>query len=65
MHTITHQRPYLRISEVALELGVSAETIRRMVKRGELPVTQFGGPGSTVRISRAALEEWLTSRTRS
>ena len=65
MHTITHQRPYLRISEVALELGVSAETVRRKVRTGELPAVQLGGPGSTVRVSRVALEAWLTSHTRS
>ena len=34
MHTIVHERPYLRISEVALELGVSAETIRRKIRSG-------------------------------
>ena len=65
MHTIAHQRPYLSIGEVALELGVSAETIRRKIASGELPATQLGGPGSTVRVSRVALEAWLTSRTRS
>ena len=65
MQTITHERPYLRISEVAMELGVSADTIRRKIASGELPATQLGGPGSTVRVSRVTLEAWLTSHTRS
>jgi excisionase family DNA binding protein len=65
MHTLAHQRPYWSISEVALELGVSAEIIRRKIASGELPATQLGGPGSTVRVSRVALESWLTSHARS
>ena len=37
MHTIVHERPYLRIREVAMELGVSAETIRRKIAAGNFP----------------------------
>ena len=46
-----------------MELGVSADTIRRKIASGELPAVQLGGSGSRVRVSRAALEEWLTSHT--
>ena len=65
MQTIADTRPYLRIGEVARELDVSPDTIRRKIATGELPATQLGGPGSTVRVSRAALEEWLAEHTRS
>ena len=64
MQTIADKRPYMRIGEVAETLDVSPDTVRRKIASGELPATQLGGPGSTVRVSRAALEEWLTSRTR-
>jgi excisionase family DNA binding protein len=45
MQTIADERPYLRIGEVAKELGVSPDTIRRKIASGELPATQLGGPG--------------------
>ena len=65
MQTITHERPYMSITEVAEALAVSPETIRRKIASGELPAVQLGDRGSTVRVSRAALEEWLTRRARS
>jgi len=59
MSTITHERAYLSVSEVALELGVSAPTIRRRIAAGELPAVQLGAAGASVRIPRAALDAWL------
>jgi excisionase family DNA binding protein len=50
---------YMSVAEVAMELGVSAPTVRRKVAEGELAAVQLGGPGSSIRIPRAALEAWL------
>jgi excisionase family DNA binding protein len=56
----TIQRPYMSMSEVAHELGVSVATIRRAVERGALPATKLGcGRSSSVRIKREHLERWL------
>ena len=46
---------------MAMELGVSSSTIRRKVESGELPATQLGGPGSTIRIPAEGLRAWLWS----
>lgn len=46
----------LRQSEVAELLGVSFDTVKRMVRAGELPVVRLRG---SVRIPRKALEQWL------
>ena len=54
----------MRIGEVARELDVSPDTVRRKIASGELPAVQLGGSGSSVRVSRAALEEWLAGHTR-
>jgi excisionase family DNA binding protein len=59
MTTSMHQRAYLSISEVAAELGVSRLTVRRKIETGELPATQLGGPGSSIRIPAEALRAWL------
>jgi len=39
-------------SQVAQRLGLSVKTVRRLIRRGELPVHQFG---SSLRISSADL----------
>ena len=45
----------------ARTLDVAPITIRRKIEAGEIPAAQLGGPGSAVRIPRAALEAWLWS----
>jgi excisionase family DNA binding protein len=60
MHT-TVRPEYLSINQAAELLGVSPDTIRRRVDAGELPATQLGGPGSTIRIPADALRIWLWS----
>jgi excisionase family DNA binding protein len=53
-------RKYLSVAEVALELGVSAPTIRRRVADGSLRAVKLGDSRNcAVRISCSALEEWL------
>jgi excisionase family DNA binding protein len=59
MATVEHGRPFLSIAEVAVLLGVSAPTVRRKVADGDLPAVQLGGPGTSIRVPRKALEDWL------
>jgi excisionase family DNA binding protein len=52
---------YLSIQDAARMLDVAPVTVRRRIEAGELPATQLGGAGSSIRIPRAALEAWLWS----
>src|SRR4051794_37887715 len=47
----------LTARELAAELGVSAETVLRWTRRGELP--GFRLPGGAIRYQPAAIEAWL------
>ena len=47
---------YLTPKEVADELKVSDDSVRRLVKRGELPANRVG---KLIRISSQSLHEWL------
>ena len=58
MNTLAHQR-LLKISETAARLNVSKVTVRRLIRRGELPAVQLGGKGSAVRVAEAELDDWL------
>ncbi len=58
MNTGDHRRAYLTIPEAALELAISAPTVRRKISAGELPAIQLGGPRSAIRIRRDELEAW-------
>jgi excisionase family DNA binding protein len=58
MNTLEHQR-LLTISETAERLKVSTVTVRRLIRRGELPAVQLGGKGSAVRVAEAELDNWL------
>ena len=49
----------MTVAEVAMRLGVSAPTIRRRIRDGQLPAVRLGPPGSAVRVPRAGLEAWL------
>ena len=59
MSTSMHERDYLSIAEVADQLGVHPNTIRNKIAGGELPATQLGGPGSSIRIPAEAVRAWL------
>lgn len=52
--------PLLTAREVADMLGVSAETVLRWTRRGELPAIRL--PGGAIRYREADLEEWLAAR---
>jgi excisionase family DNA binding protein len=53
------ERRWLRVSEAAQQLDVHQGTLYRWVREGRVPSIRLGGPGAPVRISEAALEEWL------
>jgi len=52
---------YLTIDQVAELLNVSAKTIRRLVRRSELPGFKVGGQW---RIKRADIDEWVAAQKR-
>ena len=58
MSTLEYTR-LLMISETAERLKVSTVTVRRLIRRGELPAVQLGGKGSAVRVAEAELNHWL------
>lgn len=49
--------PLLTARQVAELLGVSAETVLRWTRRGELPAIRL--PGGALRYRAEALEDWL------
>jgi excisionase family DNA binding protein len=49
-------------SEAAILLRVSAATIYRLVRTGDLPSVHIAGPGSSIRIPAAAIDELLARR---
>jgi excisionase family DNA binding protein len=52
---------YLRVADVAEEVGVSARTVLRWLDAGELPCLRL--PGGGIRIPHVAYIEWLEART--
>jgi excisionase family DNA binding protein len=63
MTTRDHRGEYLTVAEGAAELHCSEPTVRRRIRSGEIPACQLGGPGSSIRIPRSALDLWLWSGT--
>lgn len=53
---------YLTIDQVAELLKVSAKTIRRLVRRRELPGFKVGGQW---RLKRADIDEWVAAQKQS
>lgn len=58
-HAITS--PLLTAREVAELLSVSAETVLRWTRCGELPA--FRMPGGAIRFRAEELDEWLAARS--
>jgi excisionase family DNA binding protein len=58
MNALEHQR-LLTVGETADRLNVSPVTVRRLIRRGDLPAVQLAGKGSTVRVAEAELNQWL------
>jgi excisionase family DNA binding protein len=52
---------YLRVSDIADDVGVSPRTVLRWVARGELPALRL--PGGRLRISQTAYSAWVDANT--
>jgi excisionase family DNA binding protein len=53
---------WLTVREVAEELQVTEETVRRWIRAGELEVLELGGPRAGCRIRRDELERFIKQR---
>ena len=51
---------FLTVRAAALELGVSLQTIRKMIRLGRLRAVRIG---RAIRIERSSLEDFLLSRS--
>jgi excisionase family DNA binding protein len=56
------QPEWLTVDEVAQQLRVTDETVRRWIRRHEIPVLDLGGPRAGYRIRRSELEQFITRR---
>jgi excisionase family DNA binding protein len=54
------EKEFYSVKEVAEKLGISKDTIRRLIRKGEFPANKIGG---SIRIRWADVEEYL-KRTR-
>lgn len=52
----------LRVKEVAAALRVDASTIYLAIRQGDLPAYRVGAGRGTIRISRAAFDQYLADR---
>lgn len=53
----------LRLDEVADQLGVNIETVRRWARNGEIEVIDLGGKAG-YRVTESALERFIRSRVK-
>ena len=53
-------RSYLRVADVADDLGVSARTVLRWIDQGEIEALRL--PGGRLRISQTAYSAWQAAR---
>ena len=56
------QAEWLTVEQVAQLLQVNAETVRRWIRNGDLPVLDVGGPRTGYRIRRDALDAFMGRR---
>jgi excisionase family DNA binding protein len=56
---------FLTPSEAAAELRVSVDTIRRLCRTGDIPSVHIAGPGSSIRIPAAAIDDLFGQTTTS
>jgi len=55
------EAPYLTVEEVARQLGVNPETVRRWIRSGELNALSLGGPAG-YRIPKSELDRFIRER---
>jgi excisionase family DNA binding protein len=56
------QVQWLTVDEVAQMLRVTDETVRRWIRRGELPALNVGGARPDYRLQRGELEQFIRRR---
>lgn len=59
MAIIVEKLPWLTVKETARRLDLHEITVRRKIRRGEIPALQLGGPGCAVRVLEDELSSWL------
>jgi excisionase family DNA binding protein len=58
------ERTHISPQAIADQLGVQIETIRRAIKRGDLPATNIGSARRhTWRVAKSDLATWIAART--
>ena len=58
--TVTHPSQLLLVESVAQRLALGVVTVKRMIRRGELPVIRLGH--NTVRVRQADLDSFIESK---
>lgn len=58
---VGEQREFFRPSEVAPQLGITTGRLYQMIRGGDIPAVRVGG---SIRIPRAAFEEWLAEQSK-
>ena len=58
----TGPEQWLTTQEVAEELRVNEETVRRWIRAGELPVLDLGGGRAGYRVRRSDLQRFIQER---
>ncbi len=53
---------YRSIPEVAERWGISRVTVRRMIRRGDLPAIRIGTGAGVLRVPASAVEEYEAQR---
>lgn len=53
---------WFTVEEVAEHLKVNEETVRRWIRKGEMPVLALGTPKAGYRISRQVLDDFIRAR---
>jgi excisionase family DNA binding protein len=62
---MTTSNQLLTVAQVAEDLGLSEQTVRRTIASGELPAIRLGlGPKTPIRVIPEELRAWLRSDPR-
>ena len=61
MKTQPASGPFMKVSEVAVQLGVSRPYVYRLISRGVIPAVRIA---NAIRIPRGAWELWLRGQDR-
>ena len=57
----TTEGELLGAGEVSRRLGISRQSVYRLVRLGELPAIRLGDQGASLRFDPEQLEQWLAS----